>query len=506
MPAEAECAIRDSAELYRMKTRFQTLKEQCDERTERFRALNEEGNEILLVAERRAAALARRLTQLCALWSRVTHAVYERYKVLAEAWHESGELRAWLAQQAAWLDGLQRRLQRPQPAPDRPDRPDAEDISDQLYDLENYVQNHSDERLARIQDIGRQLERAHIMPDWIRAEVAAVTQRWHLLRDQAQERSRELEAAAREAAQCEVQLERLQHWAEGARGQLAAGGALRLRRELPDQRAALLQLERRAGPQRLHDQLQRLQEKLDEIEEELKAGGGEEQAEEEADAGEEAEAEAGAGEAEAEGGSARLPPAAPAPPDPDAVRVQLRRCLKSYRTLSEIKGEVEAIIKAGRKAVEERAVPEPHEFSGKIDGLKELYNRLGAQVTEAKSRLETALLTAREIQTDLQALGSWLDGLGAHPPAARQALELEMSRMQGLRDKLNANYAEFARCCDRAYLDTLAHQIDDVNARWERLREAGCGAEEVRRLVREAQAQLEAGCGGGGGEVERARL
>lgn len=38
------------------------------------------GNEILLVAERRAAVLARRLTQLCALWSRATHAVYERYK------------------------------------------------------------------------------------------------------------------------------------------------------------------------------------------------------------------------------------------------------------------------------------------------------------------------------------------------------------------------------------------------------------------------------------------
>lgn len=49
-------------------------------------------------------------------------------RVLAEAWHESGELRAWLTQEKAWLDGLQRRLRRSPNAP-----ADAEEISDELY-------------------------------------------------------------------------------------------------------------------------------------------------------------------------------------------------------------------------------------------------------------------------------------------------------------------------------------------------------------------------------------
>lgn len=49
-------------------------------------------------------------------------------RVLAEAWHESGELRAWLTQERAWLDGLQRRLRRSPNAP-----ADAEEISDELY-------------------------------------------------------------------------------------------------------------------------------------------------------------------------------------------------------------------------------------------------------------------------------------------------------------------------------------------------------------------------------------
>lgn len=50
------------------------------------------------------------------------------HRVLGEAWLESGELRAWLTQERAWLEGLQRRLRRSPNAP-----ADAEEISDELY-------------------------------------------------------------------------------------------------------------------------------------------------------------------------------------------------------------------------------------------------------------------------------------------------------------------------------------------------------------------------------------
>lgn len=55
-----------------------------------------------------------------------------------------------------------------------------------MQDLENYIQNHSDERLSRIQDIGRQLIDAHIMPGWIQAEIDAVTDTWNTLRAEVQ--------------------------------------------------------------------------------------------------------------------------------------------------------------------------------------------------------------------------------------------------------------------------------------------------------------------------------
>lgn len=164
-----------------------------------------------------------------------------------------------------------------------------------------------------------------------------------------------------------------------------------------------------------------------------------------------------------------------------------------YRTLSEIKSEVESIIKTGRKMVEEKAVPEPQEFSKKIDTLKELYNKLGAHVTESKTKLETALLTAREIQNDLQSLTSWLQGLGN---VGKQTLELEMSRMEAIKDKLNANYVEFAKNCDPVYLENLREQIDDINSRWDNLKRHGLGKKEtevesLQRYLNDIDQELE---------------
>lgn len=139
-----------------------------------------------------------------------------------------------------------------------------------------------------------------------------------------------------------------------------------------------------------------------------------------------------------------------------------------YRTLSELKGEVEGAIRSGRRVAERVGAGAGGGLSARIDALKELYNRLGARVTDAKGRLEGALVASREMHADLHALSGWLDSLAARPP--RQTLELEMSRMEGLRDKLNATYAELERACAGAQLDSLRAQVAEVNARWERLR------------------------------------
>lgn len=133
-----------------------------------------------------------------------------------------------------------------------------------------------------------------------------------------------------------------------------------------------------------------------------------------------------------------------------------------YRTLSELKGEVEGAIRSGRAAAAARGAGGAV-LAARVDALKELYNRLGARVTDAKGRLEGALVAARDLHADLQALAGWLAAQGA--PPSRQALELDMSRMEGVRARLNAAFARLENAPG-----PLRAQVALVNARWERLR------------------------------------
>ncbi|RVE43477.1 hypothetical protein evm_011875 [Chilo suppressalis] len=486
LPTEEECGISDSGELYKMKTRFQGMKDQCDNRTDDFRDLNETGHEILVSAERRPGALARRLTHLNARWTIVTHGVYERYKILAEAWHETSELRAWVSQENAWLDGLHRILRRS--ATPRTNPTDAEDMWAELGELESYVQNHDSARVARIQAVGRQLVAAHIMPASIRADLDNMAARTQLLTAQAESRRQVLEQCAREAAQYEVRVEELQSWLTTA---LEAGPHQQAsaREQLPGQLHLLQELREQAPDGgRLREQLDLLQEKFTQLEKRLESAKDDEQPEDE-ELGEEEMQQfpiSGSGTEDIAGRVTRatnalrevqracnvaLPSPSPSPaPAPDAVRAQLRECLKFYRTLSEMKAEVESVIKAGRRATDGGGDGSGGgaELSRRVDALKQLYNKLGAQVTAAKARLESALVAARELQSDLSSLEGWLQTLPPQPPRAK--LELEMSRVSALRDRLHDNYDRLAAACDIKSLEQLRARRDAVDTRWHAIR------------------------------------
>ncbi|XP_026474721.1 dystrophin, isoforms A/C/F/G/H-like [Ctenocephalides felis] len=76
---ETNRAITNSAELFRVKEKYQILKEKCDEKSIGFRNLNEEGNDMMLSAEKNPLTdLARKFTHLNARWTEVTAGIYER--------------------------------------------------------------------------------------------------------------------------------------------------------------------------------------------------------------------------------------------------------------------------------------------------------------------------------------------------------------------------------------------------------------------------------------------
>lgn len=60
---------------------------------------------------------------------------------------------------------------------------------------------------------------------------------------------------------------------------------------------------------------------------------------------------------------------------------------KLYKVLSEVKTEVETVIKTGRQIVQKQQTEQPKELDDRVTALKLLFNQLGAQVS-VRTRLQ----------------------------------------------------------------------------------------------------------------------
>ncbi|XP_023808856.1 utrophin isoform X3 [Oryzias latipes] len=94
--------------------------------------------------------------------------------------------------------------------------------------------------------------------------------------------------------------------------------------------------------------------------------------------------------------------------EPEKIQTHLAGCMKLYKLLSEVKLEVETVIKTGRQIVQKQQTENPKAMDEQLTALKLLYNNLGAQVTEGKQDLEKALLLSQKFQKESSALQDWL--------------------------------------------------------------------------------------------------
>ncbi|CAL7946059.1 unnamed protein product [Xylocopa violacea] len=478
-----ETNITSSMELFQVRGRYQTLKEKIDKRVEEFRNLNEMGNDKLLSSEGSSVQeLGRRFTFLNARWTDVTDRIYERYRHLQNASHEYGEFRALVAQESDWLDKLDKRLKRSTES-----AADAEEISEELDDLENYIRNHPEFRLEKIQEIGKQLIESNIMTQSIQTDVEGLTSRWESLNNQARQRAKLLEGSVKQAQQSEGRILALQHSLTQIDSVLTARldcdltaddlphDYQKLMEEMEHQRKTLkemaLQIEsyKASGKQeaalRLQEQLTLIEQKFSEVQKKfqrfrcptnleprLSRALRELRGIEEATCLLELSSE-----------------------DPEAIEGQLKHCLRFYQTLSEIKSEVENIIITGRKLVEEKSVAEPEKFSRRIDMLKELYNRLGLHITESKACLESALDLSRDMYKNMSYINMSIDSINKEldtqknmpdlPVNAiyvRETLTEVIPRLNVVKDKLLNSQEKFSKLCDPMYLEQLKEKLSDV--------------------------------------------
>ncbi|CAJ0954150.1 unnamed protein product, partial [Ranitomeya imitator] len=94
--------------------------------------------------------------------------------------------------------------------------------------------------------------------------------------------------------------------------------------------------------------------------------------------------------------------------DPEVIQKHMDGCMKLYKTLSEVKLEVETVIKTGRQIVQKQQTDNPKLMDEQLTALKLLYNDLGAQVTEGKQDLERAIMLSVKLRKESASLSEWL--------------------------------------------------------------------------------------------------
>ncbi len=82
---------------------------------------------------------------------------------------------------------------------------------------------------------------------------------------------------------------------------------------------------------------------------------------------------------------------------------------KLYKTLSEIKGDVEAVLKQGRGIVDKQQVDNTQELTSQLDNLKLKYNELGSRVTNGKNDIERAYKCAKKFRKEYNLINDFLN-------------------------------------------------------------------------------------------------
>lgn len=164
---------------------------------------------------------------------------------------------------------------------------------------------------------------------------------------------------------------------------------------------------------------------------------------------------------------------------PSNVQDQYKHCLKMYRTLSEIKSEIENVIKTGRKICEDKSSKQSKKLTPSIDALKHLYNSLGEQVTQSKFNLEKLLRLSNLLQTNITIIERWLDYATEFTeltPDERKSLLgsdasllLTNDQIGSLLEKCNFTYSEYSEFCDTSYLEDIRSKIDNLSQRFVKL-------------------------------------
>ncbi|KAM3585392.1 uncharacterized protein V6R79_016686 [Siganus canaliculatus] len=378
-------------------------------------------------------ALRSELDVLTANYQRLCSRLDGKCKTLEEVWACWCELLSYLEQENAFLDQLEQKLDETENM-----QGGAEELQEALDSLEVLLRHPEDNR-NQIRELAQTLMDGGVLDELIQQKLDAFNTRWDELMARAALRQKELEKSVQWAQENDKTLRQIQDSLANTDRHLTAYLADHIDAQQIPQEAQKIQSELSAHDATLEDMRKKNQEKepsqrvmgqidltqkmLSDVWTKFRLF--------------QKPANFDARLAECErvlhGVKGQVGLLEIGSVEQDVVQSQLEQCMKLYKVLSEVKGEVETVIKTGRQIVQRQQTEQPKELDDRVTALKLLYNQLGSQVTESKLELEKSLKLSRKLRKELNGLTEWL--------ATTDAELTRRSAVDGLPSDLEAEVA-----------------------------------------------------------------
>uniref|UniRef100_A0A671DR93 Dystrophin n=1 Tax=Rhinolophus ferrumequinum TaxID=59479 RepID=A0A671DR93_RHIFE len=409
-------------------------KEEAQQKEAKVKLLTESVNSVIAQAPPAAQeALKKELDTLTTNYQWLCTRLNGKCKTLEEVWACWHELLSYLEKANKWLNEVEFKLKTTENIPGG-----TEEISEVLESLENLMQ-HSEDNPNQIRILAQTLTDGGVMDELINEELETFNSRWRELHEEAVRRQKLLEQSIQSAQELEKSLHLIQESLSSIDKQLAAyiadkvdaaqmpQEAQKIQSDLTSHEISLEEMKKhnqgKEAAQRVLSQIDEAQKKLQDVSMKFrlfqKPANFEQRLQESKMILDEVKM--------------HLPALETKSVEQEVVQSQLNHCVNLYKSLSEVKSEVEMVIKTGRQIVQKKQTENPKELDERITALKLHYNELGAKVTERKQQLEKCLKLSRKMRKEMNALTEWL--------AATDTELTKRSAVEGMPSNLDSEVA-----------------------------------------------------------------
>ncbi|XP_048786935.1 dystrophin isoform X4 [Lagopus muta] len=431
---ERDFEYKTPDELQKAVEELKRAKEEAMQKEVKVKLITDSVNNFIAKAPPAAnEALKKELDVLITSYQRLCSRLNGKCKTLEEVWACWHELLSYLDAENKWLNEVELKLKATENI-----QGGAEEISESLDSLERLMRHPEDNR-SQIRELAQTLTDGGILDELINEKLEKFNTRWEELQQEAVRRQKSLEQSIQSAQETDKTLRLIQESLAAIDKQLTAYTADRvdaaqvpqeaqkIQSELTSHEVSLEEMKKRnrgkESAKRVLSQIDVAQKKLQDVSVKFrlfqKPANFEQRLQECKRILDEVKLQ--------------VPKLETKSVEQEVVQSHLDHCMKLYKSLSEVKSEVETVIKTGRQIVQKQQTENPKELDERLTALKLQYNELGAKVTEKKQELEKCLKLSRKLRKEINSLTEWL--------AATDVELTKRSAVQGMPSNLDAEIA-----------------------------------------------------------------